>query len=1377
MSATTVRFRKLITTDLANNAVNLSSATSMGHRVQIPMSVDDLNNFFVWYRPAGSHCAVGHFDPSGGGMSDFMTLLSASLSNMYTDVDGVTNGLNFSSSILDANTDPRIRVNGNISANDLVMAYLLYKCYGASSATTASVIYNLQDAQNMLTNAGLVMSIDNALMAEEALSSSPGVDKGGVDAMFRDLLAADPMRFFDAAGNQIAGIFETNAPGDSRGNWNFIENDKIELRVQFNFTNSITTTGIQDPSQALESAANQEDTSTVVIAAGSSFVIRLQILATDTPSASAAKRAAAANASAADLAADVAAAKKAAANAAAALDAAQQAVNSAAAQTKIAQDEYQENVREAAAQATAVANAMAAQQAAQTAFAGAVASGSSAANIQQQNAANTAAQAAVAKAQAIANQAAATLLTTKTASEVATQNLLQAQLAASNCAATLANAEAAITAAELAAAQGAAAAQAAAAAAATAASMPAAQATTSAAAKEVDPQTIVAAQAAANTATKARLAALTAFNTAAAQAAASTSALASATTDLANAISMGQSLENVQIARAKVVATTAQNVADISGATVLDVALLKAEDQELHAHTAAATLLAQQNAFIISMANADVNSKQNAVNQAAAANASAASINAAAQATAAAAQSTLNGVVAAGGTALSTQPEQLSLLNANTTAAQKKSALQVTTTALTQANIDLSGSLAVVATAAAKEANDASGNAAVISSIQAALSTAKAYQASVEAQAVINKKAADLNTANAALNRAQSAAVQAAGNYDIAQRALNTAVNSGATPASLAPLQNAAEAAAQVQTNANLLLVSAQNAFDAANAAVTQDPASAAIFQAAAAAQITAISNAQANTLVLRYNKSQAAAFSAQAAAAQAAAQALAAQNALNNAITGGMPLSQINSLRISSVNASAASATATAAMNQANAAAVVDLSGVNADPLAVAILTAMLGTQTSSITVAYTNQMTTLLINAYAADSKAKDNLLTAQLAQTIAESALADAQAQGTDISGIAMAQEVAAEAEKATSKAQHEANRAAAALAEAQTWATASPNSLIVVNAASSVAQTATQQAAAYSLSYAYMSTLNIQMKANIANYQIDVQYNAAANALQTAATAGAPLEQISTLQANVNKYRADITQAQLVADQANAAVSTSLGAVYINPRASTIVAEAFAAETASLDAAQSNAFVRTFLNANAAAQAAAAAFAKAEADATTASNAMNTAITAGATVQQIQGLLAADQAAQITLASAQATLDSTAAAAYNALLVAKADPLAITILLATYNDQVTAVQNAKANSLILAYRETQSNANTLNNTLTAAQAAYTNAQAALTAAITAGSDLTNIQGLRLASQAAGAALSSAQANSTAANAAMAQALASVLADPVAAAMIEA
>lgn len=319
MSATTVRYRTLVAMDLLNQAINFAESGTMGHRVQVAMSVNDLNKFFVWSRPAGSSRAVGHFVANPSATSSFVNSLVATLSNVYNDVDGVSNGLNFSSAILDANTDPRIRLNSSVSANDLVMAYVLYMCYGNSSATTMNVIYNLQDAQGMLTSAGMTNAILNSLNAEESNSNAPGDDKGAVDAMFRDLLAADPMRFFTANGQQIPGLFETNADHDSNGTWMLVENDKIEFRVQFRFQQAVTRRGVGDPTQAMTDAANTEDTDTIVIAAGSTFLIRLQITATDTQAGAAEKAAAASAASAAALAQRVAATQTAAANAATAL--------------------------------------------------------------------------------------------------------------------------------------------------------------------------------------------------------------------------------------------------------------------------------------------------------------------------------------------------------------------------------------------------------------------------------------------------------------------------------------------------------------------------------------------------------------------------------------------------------------------------------------------------------------------------------------------------------------------------------------------------------------------------------------------------------------------------------------------------------------------------------------------------------------------------------------------------------------------------------------------------------------------------------------------------------------------------------------------------
>ena len=88
MSATTLIYTKLIRTNVAeSNAVNLAESGIMGHRVQIPMSVDDLNRFFRWERLSGSTYPVGHYLESVGNTPDlFTTILSDSLNKTYIDI-------------------------------------------------------------------------------------------------------------------------------------------------------------------------------------------------------------------------------------------------------------------------------------------------------------------------------------------------------------------------------------------------------------------------------------------------------------------------------------------------------------------------------------------------------------------------------------------------------------------------------------------------------------------------------------------------------------------------------------------------------------------------------------------------------------------------------------------------------------------------------------------------------------------------------------------------------------------------------------------------------------------------------------------------------------------------------------------------------------------------------------------------------------------------------------------------------------------------------------------------------------------------------------------------------------------------------------------
>ena len=281
-TAQTLQYADLVTADVAvDNQVNFVDYDNYGHRVQVSLPAVDANAALGWTREAGTARPVGRFLLDNS--STFTSALASALSTGYTDIDAVTGKLSFDSVVFDTNTDSRIRESG-ISANDLVMAYVLCKVYGSSAVTTQEKIFNLEDAHGMLTSEFLAGRINTSFTAAEALSSNTTNEKGAIDAMFRDLLASDPHRFFDSDGKQIPGLFETNADSLSSGSWNLISGDVIEMRVEFTFQNQITLRTTRDVSQALNDAlgnpldANKE---TIIIDAGDKFNIRLQLSITD----------------------------------------------------------------------------------------------------------------------------------------------------------------------------------------------------------------------------------------------------------------------------------------------------------------------------------------------------------------------------------------------------------------------------------------------------------------------------------------------------------------------------------------------------------------------------------------------------------------------------------------------------------------------------------------------------------------------------------------------------------------------------------------------------------------------------------------------------------------------------------------------------------------------------------------------------------------------------------------------------------------------------------------------------------------------------------------------------------------------------------------
>jgi hypothetical protein len=263
-----------------------------------------MNKFFTWTRASGEVAPTGRFNknPAGttAGTDDFVSELVKAFSREYNDLDGVANGLNFSSSALDVAGDlkrdpcvynkatdtgtalaPTGISTSHYGANDLVMAYLMFKCFGSSSYDPTEIIYNVDDAFNMLTSQQLADVINASLEAEDALANAAvlpngkapslqlaGDNKGQVDAMFRGFLASDPLRYF-LNGVQIPGLFETNftcPPSDPQvnGNWCLTVGDKIEIPLQLVFRAPVTVMSVQDNVQNPSSATPDATTTTII---------------------------------------------------------------------------------------------------------------------------------------------------------------------------------------------------------------------------------------------------------------------------------------------------------------------------------------------------------------------------------------------------------------------------------------------------------------------------------------------------------------------------------------------------------------------------------------------------------------------------------------------------------------------------------------------------------------------------------------------------------------------------------------------------------------------------------------------------------------------------------------------------------------------------------------------------------------------------------------------------------------------------------------------------------------------------------------------------------------------------------------------------------
>lgn len=1404
MSATTLTYSKLITTNVANQAVSLADSGIMGHRVQVSMSVDDLNRFFIWSRPAGSPAPIGHFQQIDASGVNFNDMMLATLGKTYVDIDGVTNGLNFSSAVLDANTDPRIRLNNAVSANDLCMAYLLYKCYGSSAASTLNVIYNLQDAQDMLTSGTLVLAIDSSLSTEEAKSSNPpGTDQGAVHKMFTDLLSADPTRFFTEAGIQIAGLFEVAADTTSSGAWGFVENDKIEMQVQFTFSTAVTRTGTQDPSQAIESSTNMQDRSAEIIKAGSTFTIRLQVTATDTPSGAMSKALASATATAIADAQKQQATATAASNAVAAAAAAQEAVAAAMAQKSAADAAVAKTIATNAAQATAVSNAQAALEAAQAALAAAKVSGNPA-NIQQQNAAAIAAQTAVTNAQTIAKQAAAALTNAQAAQAQAVASLNAAQTAAANAAAQVANTNAAAASAAQKAATDAAAAAAAVAAAQTAASNPSTNALTQAQKLVLDPQTVATARATANAASATRVKAQENSVRAAAAAQTAADALQSNSTALALVIARGGTPADIQIARSNVIASTTTSTNAQAAAKAASLSLIQASNAELSAQQAAANASAQRVALLLTIANAQVNTDTNALSAATTSYNTASSAFNAAKTAATAATAALNAAVAAGQTMQQTQTLTAASLAANRTLDEVTMTFNAAEVALSGSQFTLQSDVDAAATAAQNVTDDAVASAQAIGLIQTNITLANNYQTNINFVATVNQQSQQLNKAQIAMFSALINAATAKSVLDQAKNDLTSATTAGATGAALVPLQQKVSQATAALTNSNTVSNEATNAYNNLLAQLQTTANQATLAYTNARSQVSANTAAVATATT--------AATAATAALTTKNAAVAAASAKLNTDITSNVSAATL-ATDISDYKAKAAAAvSATLANKNAQIALVAaqntlatnvaivnngvfgvfDSSGSQivldasgnpiVDQVGNAILQAAATMQLTSITDATTSNLVTTYIGLVAAYN-------TAQVAANAAAQQADSAAKALTNGITAGLSFETLTELSVAAADAQAKSATAANAAALANTAATNSLGAMYTSASGAAALAVLSSTLAAQSASALDAHNNEIVLKLRAA-YKADSDAKAdvisakyavylAKSALDTAVAGGATVAEIKTLQSVLQEANTILANEKANATRRAAALTQIKTWATLEPSTIAIMKSAEDAANASTKAAAIDVLVSQYMDLTEAKDAASSAFNAAQAKYNLSNSALNTAIMQGSSIDAIQTARVVVQADSATLANARSELNLAQAAltaAYNNLAGYDAsgayfdpsgvvfdvsggyfvdacgnriaDPsgnslvnvAALDILNNAVIVQNRAIANAAAKAMVLAYTNAFAAYQAAKTTHATAVSAALVANNNLDQAITSGDSLADIQTLRDVSQSA-------------------------------------
>jgi hypothetical protein len=172
------------------------------------------------------------------------------------------------------------------SANDLVMAYVLFRCFGKTNYGDISQIYNLADAHNMVLDADI----------GDAIATSMENNAPEVENFLKEQLKYDTARYI-TSNTLPTGMFDSNGNDaeltDSSGDMVFVSGDVIEIPVRLVFRAPVTvanmsddvvyssgfdqSTGVDKQVITGEASAWDPNTATAAPAVGNVLAFRLQL--------------------------------------------------------------------------------------------------------------------------------------------------------------------------------------------------------------------------------------------------------------------------------------------------------------------------------------------------------------------------------------------------------------------------------------------------------------------------------------------------------------------------------------------------------------------------------------------------------------------------------------------------------------------------------------------------------------------------------------------------------------------------------------------------------------------------------------------------------------------------------------------------------------------------------------------------------------------------------------------------------------------------------------------------------------------------------------------------------------------------------------------